>query len=154
MCSKFTLLAILLLVSATLAVPASLVEAPPARRSEDHQSPPINRVASRADASTSTSNLWYDSYVAGTSFSGTISVRIIPMVHDHVRSHSFFANRGFGRPSMVSSPSQPFSTLRALVPLFISASTAAKTAPGTRSNLVSPTTLMATITVRDVELPL
>ena len=87
MVSMFTLLSNLLLVSAVLAVPSSLTEASFARGHEYPQSPPINHVASRADAA---SDAWYNSSWAGAVLAGN-NVCIIPMVHDHVRSH-FFAN--------------------------------------------------------------
>ena len=63
------------------------LEASFARGHEYPQSPPINHVASRAD---SASDVMYTSSLAGAVLAGN-NVCIIPMVHDHVRSH-FFAN--------------------------------------------------------------
>ena len=82
MVSMFTLLSSLLLVSAVLAVPSSLAEASGFTRGhEDPQSPPINHVASRADAAS------YALMRAGAVLPQN-NVCMIPMVHDHVQSHS------------------------------------------------------------------
>ena len=87
MVSMFTLLSSLLLVSAVLAVPSSLAEASGFTRGhEDPQSRPISLVAS-----TPPGRLERDA----TNWAGAIvdmsqkKVRIIPMVHDRVRSHIF-----------------------------------------------------------------
>ena len=90
MVSMFTLLSSLLLVSAVLAIPSSLAVASFARGHEDPQSPPINRVASRADALSDDD--MYTRDLAGALVGNGDVVCMIPMVHDHVQSH-FFANR-------------------------------------------------------------
>lgn len=81
MVSKFTLLSILLLATATLVVPSPLVEASSARGHEDRQSQPtsINHVASRADVFSRSA---YQIRFAG----GEIKerVRIIPVIYDQV----------------------------------------------------------------------
>ena len=102
MFSKFALLTSLLLASVALAVPSSLVEIPPAHRSEDHQTPPINHLTSRADAASELQ------FAPGKIWAGIVTkgVRTIPMIHDHVRSH-YFADRQVFSVSLASSPSHP-----------------------------------------------
>ena len=91
MVSKSTLLSSLLLASAALAVPSSLVEAPIARGREDHQPRHIDFVASRADAAADVKQK--QTHMPNQNWAGAAArasdVRIIRMVHDHVRSNFF-----------------------------------------------------------------
>ena len=80
MVSKFALLSNLLLASAALAAPSSRLGARLARRRENRQSQPINRVESPAGA---VSNVEYSENWAGAVWAEG-DVRFIPMVHDHV----------------------------------------------------------------------
>lgn len=80
MVSKFALLSNLLLASAALAVPSSRLEARLARRRENRQSQPINRVESPAGT---VSNVEYSSNWAGAVWAEG-DVRIISMIYDHV----------------------------------------------------------------------
>ena len=92
MVSKFTLLSSLLLASAALAAPSSLVEAPLARGREDHRSRSINHTMSLVDDPPAR-KVEESRYLAGA-YLVESPVRIIPMVYDHVRSHSFCCRQG------------------------------------------------------------
>ena len=81
-----TLLSILLLATAALVVRSSLAEASFTRGHEDGQSrsTDIDRVASRADAASEVGHItggW------GGGVRSEVRVRVIPIIHDHVRSH-------------------------------------------------------------------
>ena len=92
MVCMFTLLSSLLLVSTTLATPSSLAEALLARGHEDRQSRSVNRVASRGPS------VWAKKVArnwAGASIVDKTGVRIIPMVHQHVRPLFFLSTAHF-----------------------------------------------------------
>ena len=151
--SKFILLSSLLLASAALASPSFLVEAPLARGrdSEDRQSPPINHVASRADNEPEV--IRYQNQTAGVVVSKNgPGVNMVPMVHDHVRSH-FFAIRELSLLSQASSLSQTFLPPTSLLSILCFASTVTPAA-GIRYNLVSTTMMKKGTMVRDIEFPL
>lgn len=110
MLSKFTLLGILLLATAALAVPSSPVEAPVARGHEDRQSHPTNLIASRAELASNVNTVVPEQCVS-VDWAGACvnidTVRIILMVHNHIRSQFFFADSHRSHLSLLPSPSQP-----------------------------------------------
>lgn len=102
MVSKFAFLTNLLLASAALAAPSSRMADRLARRRENRQSQPLNRVEVPAGA---VSNVQYSSNWAGAVWAEG-DVRIIPMVHDYPQFHHF-TNRELSPPSQAPSPSPP-----------------------------------------------
>lgn len=111
MISKFTLLSNLLLASVALAAPSSRLEARLARRRENRQSQPINRLESPAGT---VSNVEYSSNWAGAVWAEG-DVRITPLIHYHPRSQPF-TNRELSPLSLVHSPFPPLRAL-AVLPL-------------------------------------
>ena len=85
MVSKFALFTNLLLASVALAAPSSQLEARLARRRENRQSQPIQRIESPA---ANVSNVGYSSNRAGAVWDKS-DVRIIPLIHGHPQSQSF-----------------------------------------------------------------
>lgn len=148
MISKFALLSNFLLASVALAAPSSRLEARLTRRRENRQSQPIHRVESPAGT---VSNAEYSSSWAGAVWAEG-DVCIIPLFHDHPRSHPF-ANRELSPLLPVPLPSPPFRAL-VVLPLLglVSTVTPAETlfsrlASTSRSAAERPRTM-----VRDVEL--
>lgn len=153
MISKFALLSNILLATAALAAPSSLVEDPLAHRSEDRQSLAIKGVMPRADNEISEG---LDDW-AGTIWSPN-SVRVIPMVHDHVRSH-LFADSIMSAVSKAPSTSPTFIGILivSILLLVSTAHSADSMAPSLASSLASPSRIAVggwLAMVRDVELPL